>query len=116
MGVDEGIEIVQRKDVEEKDVENIQDLLALTERPPVVRLVNVILADAIKLKKKLQEISPDKIKNVNHAMTKGIATFRIKAKMTAEELAEHLVGGEFASIIEIVDLKTNRIQAKKVGG
>ena len=74
------------------------------------------LADAIKLKKKIQEISPDKIKNVNHAMTKGIATFRIKAQMTAEELAEHLVGGEFASIIEIVDLKTNRIQAKKVGG
>ena len=74
------------------------------------------LADAIKLKKKLQEISPDKIKNVNHAMTKGIATFRIKAQMTAEELAEHLVGGDFASIIEIVDLKTNRIQAKKVGG
>ena len=74
------------------------------------------LADAIKLKKKIQEISLDKIKNVNHAMTKGIATFRIKAQMTAEELAEHLVGGEFASIIEIVDLKTNRIQAKKVGG
>ncbi len=74
------------------------------------------LADAIKLKKKIQEISPDKIKNVNHAMTKGIATFRIKAQMTAEELAEHLVGGEFASLIEIVDLKTNRIQAKKVGG
>ena len=74
------------------------------------------VADAIKLKKRLQEISPDKIKNVNHAMTKGVATFRIKAQMTAEELAEHLVGGEFAGLIEIVDLKTNRIQAKKVGG
>ena len=74
------------------------------------------LADAIKLKKKIQEISPDKIKNVNHAMTKGIATFRIKAQMTAEELAEHLTGDEFAKIIEIVDLKTNRIQAKKIGG
>jgi hypothetical protein len=74
------------------------------------------LADALKLKKKIQEISPDKIKNVNHAMTKGVVTFRIKAQMTAEELAEHLVGGEFARLIEIVDLKTNRIQAKKVGG
>lgn len=74
------------------------------------------LADAIKLKKKLQEISPDKIKNVNHSMTKGIATFRIKAQMTAEELAEHLVGDNFSTLIEIVDLKTNRIQAKKVGG
>ncbi len=74
------------------------------------------LADALKLKKKIQEISADKIKNVNHSLTKGIVTFRIKAQMTAEELAEHLAGGDFATIIEIVDLKTNRIQAKKVGG
>ncbi len=74
------------------------------------------LADALKLKKKIQDISADKIKNVNHSLTKGIVTFRIKAQMTAEELAEHLAGGEIASMIEIVDLKTNRIQAKKVGG
>ena len=74
------------------------------------------LADALKLKKKIQDISADKIKNVNHSLTKGIVTFRIKAQMTAEELAEHLAGGEFAQIIEIVDLKTNRIQARKVGG
>jgi hypothetical protein len=74
------------------------------------------LADALKLKKKIQDISADKIKNVNHSLTKGIVTFRIKAQMTAEELAEHLAGGDFAQIIEIVDLKTNRIQAKKVGG
>jgi len=74
------------------------------------------LADALKLKKRIQDIDPDKIKNVNQSLTKGIATFRINAQMTAEELAEHLVGDEFASIIEIVDLKTNRIQAKKVGG
>ena len=58
----------------------------------------------------------DKIKNVNQSLTKGIATFRIKAQMTAEELAEHLVSDNFSTIIEIVDLKTNRIQAKKVGG
>lgn len=74
------------------------------------------LADALKLKKKIQDISADKIKNVNHSLTKGIVTFRIKAQMTAEELAEHLATGEFASMIEIVDLKTNRIQAKKIGG
>lgn len=73
------------------------------------------LADALKLKKKIQDISADKIKNVNHSLTKGIVTFRIKAQMTAEELAEHLTGAEFEKIIEIVDLKTNRIQAKKVG-
>jgi hypothetical protein len=74
------------------------------------------VGDALKFKKKLEAINADKIRNVNQSVTKGIATFRIKAKMTAEELAEHLVEGEFASLIEIVDLKTNRIQAKKVGG
>jgi len=74
------------------------------------------VADALKFKKKLQEINPDKIKNVNQSTTKGIATFRVKAQMTAEELAEYLVGDEFKPIIEVVDLKTNRIQAKKVGG
>jgi type IV pilus assembly protein PilB len=60
MGVDEGIEIVQRKDVEDKDVESLQHLLALTERPPVVRLANVILADAIKLKASDIHIEPQK--------------------------------------------------------
>lgn len=74
------------------------------------------VGDALKFKKKLEAINADKIRNVNQSVTKGIATFRIKAKMTAEELAEHLVEGEFAGLIEIVDLKTNRIQAKKVGG
>ncbi|UCC32662.1 MAG: hypothetical protein JSU86_10330 [Phycisphaerales bacterium] len=73
------------------------------------------LVDAIKLKKKLKAIDPDKIRNVDYSMTKGIARFRIKAKMTAEALAEHLVEDQFADLIEIVDLKTNRIQAKRVG-
>ena len=73
------------------------------------------LLDAIKLKKKLMAIDPDKIRNVNYSLTKGIAKFRIKAKMSAEELAEHLAGEDFAAIIEVVDLKTNRLQAKKIG-
>lgn len=73
------------------------------------------IAEVIKLKKKLKAIDPDKIQNVNHSLTKGIATFRIKAKMTAEQLVEYLVEDEFAEMIEVVDLKTNRIQAKRVG-
>jgi len=73
------------------------------------------VGDAIKFKKKLEAIDPDKIRAVSYSMTKGIATFRIKAKMTAETLAEHLVTDDFAALIEIVDLKTNRIQAKRVG-
>ncbi len=74
------------------------------------------MVDAIKLKKKLKAIHPDKIKSVNHSMTKGIATFRILAQMTAEELVEYLVEDDFAAIIEVVDLKSNRIQARKVKG
>ena len=80
----------------------------------VLEVEGISLADAIKIKKKLKAIDPDKIRNVNHSLTKGMATFRIKAKMTAEELAEHLVEDDWAALIEIVDLKTNRIQAKKV--
>ncbi len=81
-----------------------------------IEVEGMSVADALKFKKKLQDINPDKIKSVNQSTTKGIATFRVKAQMTAEELAEYLVGDDFAAIIEIVDLKTNRIQAKKVGG
>lgn len=76
----------------------------------------ISVGDAIRLRRKIQDIDPDKIKNVNQSLSKGIATFRIKAQMTAEELAEYLVDGEFAAMIEIVDLKTNRLQAKWVGG
>lgn len=81
----------------------------------ILEVQGMSLPDAIRLKKKLKAIDPDKIRNVNYSMTKGIATFRIKAKMTAEVLAEHLVEDDFASLIEIIDLKTNRIQATSVG-
>lgn len=75
------------------------------------------VADGIKMKKKLRDIDPDRIMSVDGpSTTKGVATFRIKAKMTAESLAEHLVDGEWATLIEITDLKTNRIQAKRIGG
>jgi hypothetical protein len=76
----------------------------------------ISVGDALKLKKRLQEIDADKIQNVNQSLSKGIATFRIKAKMTGEELAEHLVEEPFGSMIEIVDLKANRLQAKWTGG
>jgi len=79
-----------------------------------LEIEGLAMGDAIRLKKKLKEIDPDKIVGVDGpSATKGIVTFRIKAKMTAEDLAEHLVAGEWASLIEIVDLKPNRIQAKK---
>lgn len=82
-----------------------------------LEIEGMTVGEALKLKQKLRDIHPDKIMNVTGPnVTKGIATFSIKAKMTAEELAEHLVQGDWATLIEIVDLKGNRIQAKKAGG
>lgn len=76
----------------------------------------VTMGDVIRLKKYLQAIDADKVKNVNHSLTKGIAKFRIKAQFTAEEFVEFLVEPPFSDLIEVVDLKLARIQAKKVGG
>ncbi|MBU0717010.1 MAG: hypothetical protein KJ749_02075 [Planctomycetes bacterium] len=74
------------------------------------------MAEALRLKKKIEDIDPDRIVSVNGPrVTKGIAVFRIKAKMTATDLAVYLTEGDWAEIIEVTDLKSNRIEAKKVG-
>ncbi len=70
-------------------------------------------AEAIKLKKKLAE-TPG-IERVNYKLTKGIAEYRIVGKMTAEAFTEILVTPEWEALIQIVDVKLNRIQAKKAG-
>lgn len=82
----------------------------------VLEVEGMNMGEAIRLKKRLEAMDPDRILNVNHQMTKGIATFRIRAKMTGETFVEHLVEGEFADMIDVIDLKSNRIQAKKKGG
>lgn len=56
------------------------------------------------------------VEHVNFKLTKGVATYAINAKMSAQDLAEKLSEGEVAKVIEIVDLKQNRLQAKAVGG
>ncbi len=58
--IDDGIEIVQRKDMEEKDLTDIQEMLDLTERPPVVRFTNAVIADAVKMKASDIHIEPQK--------------------------------------------------------
>ncbi|MCK4660679.1 MAG: hypothetical protein KAV82_14250 [Phycisphaerae bacterium] len=68
------------------------------------------IKDAIKVKKMLKKIKG--VEKVHYQMTKGLAKYRIVAKMTAETFVEHLVEGEWESLIEVVDLKMNRIQAK----
>lgn len=58
--MDEGIEIIQRKEMEEKDLTDIQEILALTERPPIVRFTSAVIADAIKLNASDIHIEPQK--------------------------------------------------------
>ncbi|HSO67339.1 MAG TPA: ATPase, T2SS/T4P/T4SS family [Desulfatirhabdiaceae bacterium] len=57
MGMTEGLEIVSQ--TKEKE-QNVQDLLNLTELPPVVRFTNSIVADAIKQKASDVHIEPQK--------------------------------------------------------
>jgi hypothetical protein len=75
-----------------------------------LQIAGLKLGTAIKLKKELQEIRG--ILSVDYSMSKGVATYRIVATLTAETLAEHLVEGDWAALIEIVDLQMNRIQAE----
>ena len=65
-------------------------------------------------KKKLAEV--EGIDKVHYKLTKGLAKYRIVGKMTAESFTEILVEPEWEALIEIVDVKLNRIQAKNAGG
>ncbi len=81
----------------------------------VLEVEGISVSKALKLKRMILEISPDKIRSVNVSTTKGIATYRIRAEMTAEDLAMYFVEPEFAAIMELIDLKPYRLQAKAVG-
>ena len=70
--IDEGIEIVQRKEVEEKDLTDIQEILDLTERPPVVRFTNAVIADAVKMKASDIHIEPRKDSTIIRYRVDGI--------------------------------------------
>ncbi|HOW69030.1 MAG TPA: hypothetical protein PKY77_00400 [Phycisphaerae bacterium] len=65
------------------------------------------------LRKALAELKG--VNSVNMKLTKGIASFHINARMSAQDLAERLTEGEFDRLIEILDLKLNRIQGKVRG-
>lgn len=67
----------------------------------------------VELKKALAEVDSERIKSVDADFTKGTGKFRIKALMPASTFAERLLEKPFDAWLEIVDLKVNRIQAKK---
>ena len=66
---DEGLEVVQKRADEEKDV---HDLMQMTSAPPVVRFTNSILADAIKQKASDIHIEPQKSSVVVRYRVDGI--------------------------------------------
>ena len=68
---------------------------------------------AVKMKKALKALKG--VEDVNFDLSKGRASFRIRAKLSAETLLEHLVDEPFDKLIEVVDLKLNRVQAKGIG-
>ena len=67
-------------------------------------------AAVVRLSKALKEL--EGVESVKYDISKGIARFRINAKMGGQELFERLAEEDFEKLIEIVDLKMNRIQAK----
>lgn len=52
------------------------------------------------------------VQDVNMEMTKGLPKYRIKATMGGQDFAEKLSEGEFEKLLDITDVKLNRIQAK----
>ena len=52
------------------------------------------------------------VNSVNFKLSKEIATYSINAKMGAQDLAEKLSEGPFEKMLQVTDLKLNRIQAK----
>ncbi|MBI4578818.1 MAG: heavy-metal-associated domain-containing protein [Planctomycetes bacterium] len=76
----------------------------------VLEVEGMKFAAANRLKKAIGEMKG--VEKVNFELTKGIARFRINAKLSANDLAEKLSEGEFEKAMDINDVKLNRIQAK----
>ncbi len=66
--------------------------------------------DATQLKKLLAAMPG--VQEVNMEMSHGLPTYRIKATLGGEDLAEKLSEGPFEKLLDVTDVKPNRIQAK----
>lgn len=78
----------------------------------LLEVEGVPFKDYLRLKSTLADAGGERIRSIDGDFTKGIATYRIRATMTAENFAELLVEKPIADFLEVVDLKNNRIQAK----
>jgi type IV pilus assembly protein PilB len=101
---DTGIEVVQEK----KEDEDIEDIKSLTERPPVVRFVNEILADAIKLKASDIHVEPQK--------TMAIVRYRIDGFLRDVMQVDRHVHAPAVSRIKIISGMDISIRRKPQDG
>jgi hypothetical protein len=62
------------------------------------------------LRRALAEL--ERVESVQGDFTRGQGVFRLRAKVSADTLAERLTDPPFDRLIEVIDLKPNRIQAK----
>jgi len=76
----------------------------------ILEVEGLNFAAANRLRRALAEIK--NVEHVNMNFSRGLATYRINAKLGADQLAEMLCEGDFEQMLEIVDLELNRIQAK----
>jgi hypothetical protein len=68
-------------------------------------------AEAFKIKKMLEAIEGLRVSGPK--LTRSLAKFQIHATMTAEQLVgDHLVQGEWATLLDIYDVQMNRIKAR----
>ena len=67
----------------------------------------------VQLRKALEQI--DRVRAVDGDFAKGTATYRFKAQLSAAVLAERLTEPPFDKLVEVTDLKLNRIQARAAG-
>ncbi len=79
----------------------------------ILEVAGIRFKAANDLKKAIAEL--EGVNNVNFKLSKEIATYHVNARMTAPDLAERLSEGVFEQMIEISDLRQNRIQGRAVG-
>lgn len=77
-----------------------------------LEIENLEFKSYVKIRTALGEIP--NVLSVDGDFTRGAGVFRLKARISATTLADRLTETPFVEMLEIVDLKSNRIQAKAV--
>lgn len=76
----------------------------------VIEVDNIKVPAAVRLRRALAAI--EGVEQVHYDYTQGRARYRLKARYGAQDFVELLINGEFERVMEITDVKLNRIQAR----